>query len=205
MSIEARQQREREGRVQAILEAAKGLFAHRGFQETSMSHIAEACELGKATLYYYFPNKEELYGEIIRSHTKQYYRLLTESIAEVDSPVEMVRHLVHEFVDMAYQDPDFFQLLFPLGKSAPELHGRSRVQLEEERRLRQPLEERMQVVLSKAGIDLQAATLSGLIWSYLSGLGLKIVQGAGRQKLETEAESFLQMVNECMERTEEER
>ena len=191
--------------MQAILAAAKRLFAHRGFQETSMSDIAEACELGKATLYYYFPNKEELYREIIRSHTEEYYRLLTESIAEVDQPGEMVRHLVHEFVDMAYQDPDFFQLLFPLGKSAPELHGRSRVQLDEERQFRQPLEERIQAVLSKAGIDLPASTLSGLIWSYLSGLGMKIVQGAGRQQLECEAESFLRMVNEFMERTETER
>ena len=191
--------------MQAILAAAKQLFAHRGFQETSMSDIAEACELGKATLYYYFPNKEELYREIIRSHTEEYYRLLTESIAAVDRSDEMVRHLVHEFVDMAYQDPDFFQLLFPLGKSAPELHGRSRVQLDEERQFRQPLEERIQAVLSKAGIDLPASTLSGLIWSYLSGLGMKIVQGAGRQQLECEAESFLRMVNEFMERTETER
>jgi AcrR family transcriptional regulator len=60
MSIEERKQREREERVRIILEAAKGLFARQGFQETSMSDIAEACELGKATLYYYFPTKEEL-------------------------------------------------------------------------------------------------------------------------------------------------
>jgi AcrR family transcriptional regulator len=202
MSIEERKQREREERMQAILAAAKGLFAHRGFQETSMSDIAEACELGKATLYYYFPTKEELYGEIIRSHTEAYYRLLAQSIAEVDQADEMVRRLVHEFVHMAYDDPDFFQILFPVGKSAPELHGRSRVDQREEQQFRQPLEERMQVVLSKAGCDLPAATLSGLIWSYLSGLGLKIVQGTSRQKLENEADSFLQMVKEFMERNE---
>lgn len=205
MSIEQRKQREREERVQAILAAAKGLFARQGFQETSMSDIAEACELGKATLYYYFPTKEELYGEIIRSHTAGYYRLLAESIAQVDQPDEMVRRLIHEFVHMAYDDPDFFRLLFPMGKSAPELRGWNREQRQEEQQFRQPLEDRMEAVLSRAGVALPVATLSGLIWSYLSGLGLKIVQGTGRQKLESEAESFLQMVNEFMERTATER
>ncbi|UCH11587.1 MAG: TetR/AcrR family transcriptional regulator [Fidelibacterota bacterium] len=200
MSIEERQQREREARVRVILEAANGLFARQGFQETSMSDIAAACELGKATLYYYFPTKEELYGEIIRSHTAGYYRLLVESIAQVDQPDEMVRCLIHEVVHMAYQDTDFFRLLFPMGKSAPELPGWNREQRQEEQQLRQPLEDRMQTVLSRAGVAMPVATLSGLIWSYLSGLGLKSVQGTGRQKLESEAESFLQMVNEFMER-----
>jgi AcrR family transcriptional regulator len=198
MSIEERKQREREERVRVILEAAKGLFARQGFQETSMSDIAAACELGKATLYYYFPTKEELYGEILMSHTARYYRLLVESIANVDQPNELVHRLIHEFVHLAYQDPDFFRLLFPIGKSAPELQNRNQAYIREEQQFRQPLEDRMQTVLSQAGITMPAATLSNLIWSYLSGLALKIVQGLGKQELAGEVDTFLQMVDQTI-------
>jgi hypothetical protein len=132
------------------------------------------------------------------SHTARYYRLLVESIANVDQPNELVHRLIHEFVHLAYQDPDFFRLLFPIGKSAPELQNRNQAYIREEQQFRQPLEDRMQTVLSQAGITMPAATLSNLIWSYLSGLALKIVQGLGKQELAGEVDTFLQMVDQTI-------
>lgn len=47
-----------------ILEGAGRVFSSLGFDAASMSDIARAAGVSKATLYVYFPNKEELFAAI---------------------------------------------------------------------------------------------------------------------------------------------
>ncbi len=49
-----------------ILEAARSLFAHYGYSKVTMEEIASEVEMGKASLYYYFPTKEELFKSVIK-------------------------------------------------------------------------------------------------------------------------------------------
>jgi len=60
MGIEERKRREKEQRLQEILNAAKGLFTEKGFDNTTMLDIAEAAELSRRTLYHYFKSKEDI-------------------------------------------------------------------------------------------------------------------------------------------------
>lgn len=56
---------------EAILATAAQLFTSRGIHGTSLGDIAEAADLSKGTLYYYYPAKEELVltiGELCLSH-----------------------------------------------------------------------------------------------------------------------------------------
>ena len=56
-----RRERERRERRRAMLEAARSVFAERGYQNATLDEIAERAEFGKGTLYNYFPaGKEEL-------------------------------------------------------------------------------------------------------------------------------------------------
>ena len=48
-----------------LLAHARRLFAVHGVKETSMSQIARACKVTKATLYHYFKNKEAILKEIL--------------------------------------------------------------------------------------------------------------------------------------------
>ena len=48
-----------------ILESSARLFAHQGFEGTSINEIADEVSLSKATIYHYFPGKEDIYSEII--------------------------------------------------------------------------------------------------------------------------------------------
>lgn len=52
---------------EAILDAALELFAARGVDHTSMSDLASAVGIRKASLYYYFSGKEELVDSILAS------------------------------------------------------------------------------------------------------------------------------------------
>jgi TetR/AcrR family transcriptional regulator, cholesterol catabolism regulator len=52
---------------QHILNMAEQLFALRGFEGVSMREIAEACDITKANIYYYFKDKESLYLEVLEN------------------------------------------------------------------------------------------------------------------------------------------
>ena len=44
-----------------ILDAARKIFAEKGFAGTTMEEIAERSGLAKGTLYLYFPSKQDIY------------------------------------------------------------------------------------------------------------------------------------------------
>ncbi len=54
-----------ESKVDAIIGAAQKRFAHYGLTKTTMTEIATDIGMGKASLYYYFPDKENLFEAVI--------------------------------------------------------------------------------------------------------------------------------------------
>jgi len=52
-------------KLQQILEAARKRFAHFGLAKTTMTEIASDIGMSKASLYYYFPDKEHLFAAVI--------------------------------------------------------------------------------------------------------------------------------------------
>jgi len=64
MGIEERKERERKMRRQQIMDAAKQVFASKGFGGATMENIAENAEFSPATLYLYFKNKDELFASL---------------------------------------------------------------------------------------------------------------------------------------------
>jgi TetR/AcrR family transcriptional regulator len=54
------------GKREAIVEAALKRFMHFGVDKTTMNEIAEDLAISKASLYYYFPDKLNLYAAILK-------------------------------------------------------------------------------------------------------------------------------------------
>ena len=50
----------------AILSAASSLFERFGYEKTSMEEIAEAIHKAKASIYYHFPSKLDIFREVLR-------------------------------------------------------------------------------------------------------------------------------------------
>jgi AcrR family transcriptional regulator len=69
-----------EGR-ERVLREARALFLERGYAEVSMQQIADAAGMTKASLYYHFRNKEELFAQVVRHEGE---RLLQGAMAELD-------------------------------------------------------------------------------------------------------------------------
>lgn len=54
-----------------ILQAAERLFAENGFDATSVSSVAQAAEVNKALVYYYFKSKDELLASLFAKVTTE--------------------------------------------------------------------------------------------------------------------------------------
>src|SRR6266403_4399272 len=59
LSPDRRQRRSAELR-ERLFRAALGLFAKKGFAETTVEDITEAADVGKGTFFNYFPSKEHI-------------------------------------------------------------------------------------------------------------------------------------------------
>ena len=56
----------RDERRQQLLDAARVLFAERGYHETTVDDITRSADVAKGTFYLYFSEKREIYHEVIR-------------------------------------------------------------------------------------------------------------------------------------------
>ena len=51
-----------------ILDQAARLFANEGFDRTSVSRVAQACEISKANVYHYYGGKDEILFDILDAY-----------------------------------------------------------------------------------------------------------------------------------------
>jgi TetR/AcrR family transcriptional repressor of mexJK operon len=61
-------------REEQIILAARRVFAHYGFSKTTMEDISSEVEMGKASLYYYFPTKENLFQAAIKHEQDEFIK-----------------------------------------------------------------------------------------------------------------------------------
>lgn len=66
---DARRRRDPEARPQQILDAAFHEFGERGLAGARLDDIAKRAGVAKGTIYLYFPNKEALFREMVRTTT----------------------------------------------------------------------------------------------------------------------------------------
>lgn len=63
-----------------ILSAATELFSRWGYSKTSLDEVARSARIAKATIYYYFPSKEQLFIAAISSKAEEFFTKLNEDI-----------------------------------------------------------------------------------------------------------------------------
>lgn len=71
---------------QDILDAALELFSVQGYEATSVSQLADAVGIRKASLYSHFENKQAILNELIRTTLEQYEKHSIFANADWDDP-----------------------------------------------------------------------------------------------------------------------
>ncbi len=69
-------------KFQQILAEARKCFGIHGFTHTTMSEIASGVFLSKASLYYYFPDKESLFKGVIEAEQEEFFNQITQQLEE---------------------------------------------------------------------------------------------------------------------------
>jgi AcrR family transcriptional regulator len=73
-------------KVQLIIKAAQRRFGLYGVEKTSMREIASDLRLSKASLYYYFPDKEALYKAVVEKEQNEFLVKISGKIEAVQAP-----------------------------------------------------------------------------------------------------------------------
>jgi AcrR family transcriptional regulator len=93
-SSEPRRRRSPEERPRQIIQAALEVFEERGLSGARLEDIARRAGIAKGTIYLYFPNKEELFSEVIRQTV---IARLDIAQLQIDSPTGTVTEQVRAY------------------------------------------------------------------------------------------------------------
>jgi AcrR family transcriptional regulator len=101
-----------EFRTAGILEAARTIFAKKGFNDATVDDIADAAGVAKGTVYLYYKSKREVYFAALKFGIEQMYAALLAQLNLVSTPEEKLRALIA--VKLAYFDQhrDFFKIYY---------------------------------------------------------------------------------------------
>ncbi|MZP54445.1 MAG: TetR family transcriptional regulator [Bacteroidales bacterium] len=77
-----------------IINTAGQIFSRYGFRKTTMDEISKVLKMGKSSIYYYFPGKEEIFEAVVLNEANILRNELTKAIKSVESPLEKMRNYV---------------------------------------------------------------------------------------------------------------
>ena len=119
MGVKERHEREREALSRRILDAARELFVTHGYQEVSIRKIAERIEYSPASIYSYFPSKDDIFFAL----AEEGFRLLSTFAGAppgTDDPVDELRWAFRRYYDFSRAHPEYFALMF-LDRTVPRI------------------------------------------------------------------------------------
>lgn len=94
-----------------ILDAAARLFAEHGFADTDTQALAELLQVGKGTIYRYFPSKRELFLAAVDRVMHRLRDYVAGAIAGVNDPLEHITRGIHAYLAFFAEHPEFVELL----------------------------------------------------------------------------------------------
>ena len=116
-------------RREQLIEIARGLFAERGFEGTSIEEIAARAEVSKPIVYEHFGGKEGLYAVVVDREVRQ---LLDDDadVADRRAPAELLEQAAFALLDYIEQSSDGFRILV---RDSPDRLGDRLVRLDHRR------------------------------------------------------------------------
>lgn len=105
----SRAQRLRQERRAQVLSVARGLFAERGYQETTIQDILDGAEIARGTFYLYFDSKKAIFAELLDEFLSRIRGVVTRvdvapgaapPVQQIEDNLSRVLATLHENRDM---------------------------------------------------------------------------------------------------------
>ena len=110
--VSDRKKEERVLRKKRIINAALSVFDNSGIEKTTMGEIASEAGFGKATLYYYYPSKDDVYSEIMVTGWKSLWEEVEETILNDSPPKKKIFEILDQICQVVKQDSNLYKFLF---------------------------------------------------------------------------------------------
>ena len=115
MAVSKRQLEERKMRQERILDGALEVFKSEGLDGATIDEIAARAGFGKATLYYYFHSKEEVFTAIMENGWQNLWSSLETVIAGQHGPRQTFINLLLKIAENVRKRPGLFMGLVLMG------------------------------------------------------------------------------------------
>lgn len=79
---------------EALLAAARDIFAYYGYNKTNVDEIARAAKKGKSTFYYYYKSKEEIFRDVIEKEAKIFRSRIIDAISTDADPLTKIKKYI---------------------------------------------------------------------------------------------------------------
>ncbi len=95
-----------------IIKCAAELFAESGYKGVSMREISSAAGISKASIYYYFSSKEDLYLSLVVHDMEQLVKGLEVIASAQEEPPVLLRRFIKHYVDFSHNRGPIIKLAF---------------------------------------------------------------------------------------------
>ena len=143
-----RRERERLARRGEIVVAGRNVFARKGYHDATLDDVAEAVELGKATLYSYFDSKELLFEAVIDDSFTAMRAIGESALFRPGTFEQRIRLFIAAEMDFFFRHPSSLRLMM---SESHQLRGRN------------PMLTRMPVLIHTMADAIREAQTSGEI------------------------------------------
>lgn len=103
---------EREARKHLIMDGALSVFHDHGIDGATMEQIANEAGFGTASLYYYFPKKEDVFSAIMVQGWTQLWESCQHTIDSEHSPKEKFLNILNIIANHILQERNLYSFLF---------------------------------------------------------------------------------------------
>jgi AcrR family transcriptional regulator len=107
---EAKQEMLRQFMETTIAQAAKAVFAERGYQGATLEEIAQRAGMSKATIYIYYKNKDDLFLQVVEELVNTAMAITAEEAATSKPPIDKLYAMVRNKMEFYERERDFFRI-----------------------------------------------------------------------------------------------
>jgi AcrR family transcriptional regulator len=104
-------QRIREEQRERILEAARMIFAHKGFTDTKMTDIAAAAGVSYGLAYHYFKDKEEIFTRLVEWALNGALGLMQQALEMPGTPWDRLHWFLSQSLQGVQEEPEAFMVV----------------------------------------------------------------------------------------------
>ncbi|MDH3600218.1 MAG: TetR/AcrR family transcriptional regulator [Candidatus Tectomicrobia bacterium] len=96
--------------VTSISQAAKEVFAERGYQGATLEDVAHRLGMSKATIYVYYKNKDDLFLHVVEELVASSLEATTRDAQAPKDPIEKLTGMVYNTLSFYERERDLFQI-----------------------------------------------------------------------------------------------